>query len=160
MKWKVAKFDSLSTINLYEILQIRAEIFVVEQDCPYQDIDNKDIHPETRHLISKNGENKIIAYARLIAPNVSFDNASSIGRVLVKVSHRKNAAGYNLMQRAIEETLRIWPDHDIKIGAQFHLVKFYEKLGFSIVSEMYLEDGIEHVDMLYSFKKNRRCLPC
>lgn len=149
MRWTIAKFDSLNTINIYEILQIRTEIFVVEQDCPYQDIDNKDIHPETRHLIFKNSENEIIAYARLIAPNVSFDNASSIGRVLVKQSQRKKSAGHALMQRAIDETLKIWPKHHIKIGAQFHLVKFYGKLGFTVVSEKYLEDGIEHVDMLY-----------
>lgn len=149
MNWTISKFDSLTAIDLYKILQIRAEVFVVEQNCPYLDIDNKDTHPETRHLYAINDDEEIIAYARLIPPNLSFENTSSIGRVLVKESARNGDLGKSLMQQAIECTLQIWPNIDIKIGAQYYLLKFYESLGFEVVSELYLEDDIEHVDMLY-----------
>lgn len=150
MQWKIKTFGELTTAELYEILRIRAEVFVVEQTCVYQDLDLKD--KRAYHVfVEENGE--IIAYLRVLEKDVSYPEIS-IGRVLVKETYRGRGLARKLMQRAvsfIEEVLR---ENEIRISAQKYLLKFYESLGFTMVSEVYQEDGIEHVEMLYSADEN------
>jgi ElaA protein len=139
----------LSTEELYDILQLRAEIFVVEQNCVYNDLDGFDklaIH----QFIKKGGE--IIAYARLLKPGTRFSEFS-IGRVVVKQSERGKGLGIELMEAAKNYIIKELGATKIKISAQSYLQRFYENLGFEIVTEMYMEDGIPHFGMLYKVLK-------
>lgn len=140
----VKTFDQLTTSELYHILQLRSEIFVVEQDCVYQDLDNKD--QIALHLFFvKNDE--IVAYTRLFKPSEYFEEAS-IGRVVVRASSRKDGLGHILMKESIETIQEKFNTHLIKIGAQTYLTKFYESHGFKKIGEEYLEDGIPHIHMI------------
>lgn len=137
-------FDELTTHELYKILQLRSEVFVVEQNCIYQDIDEKDT--KALHLLGFFGTT-LVAYARLFKPNDYFENAS-IGRVLIKQSFRSKKLGYLLMNQAIAEVLKNYNETSIEISAQEHLKKFYENVGFLQTSESYLEDDIPHIRMV------------
>ena len=142
-------FTDLSTKELYDILQLRSEIFVVEQNCVYNDLDGLDkvaIH----QFIKKEG--KIIAYSRLLKPGTRFSEFS-IGRVVVKQSERGTGLGKELMEAAKNYMVNELGATKIKVSAQSYLQKFYENLGFEIVTEMYLEDGIPHFGMLYKILK-------
>jgi ElaA protein len=143
--WKIKPFEALSVAELYSVLQLRSEVFVVEQNCVYQDIDGKDA--KALHLFGEY-EGKIVAYARLFKPNDYFENAS-IGRVIVSQNYRDKKWGFDLMQQAIN-AIETQYNEKITISAQLYLQKFYESLGFVKTSEVYLEDDIEHVEM----KKN------
>lgn len=146
MQWKIKTFNELTTTELYEILRIRAEVFVVEQTCVYQDLDLKD--KRAYHLFTEeNGE--IIAYLRILEKGVSYPEIS-VGRVLVKEEYRGRGLARELMQRAISFVEEVLKEKEIRISAQKYLLKFYKSLGFTVVSEVYLEDGIEHVEMLYN----------
>ncbi len=146
MQWKIKTFNELTTAELYEILRIRAEVFVVEQTCVYQDLDLKD--KRAYHVFAEeNGE--VIAYLRILEKGVSYHEIS-IGRVLVKEEYRGRGLARELMQRAISFVEEALKEKEIRISAQKYLLKFYESLGFTAVSEVYLEDGIEHVEMLYN----------
>ena len=146
MSWKLKRFDDLTNRELHEIFRLRVNTFVVEQNCPYSEIDGKD--PKSHHLLyQKNG--KIIAYARLLPPGVSYDEAS-IGRVVVAQAYRGTGLGYELLEQAVKVSLAQY-NQEIKIGAQAHLEKYYASVGFVKVSEMYLEDDIPHIDMLRPF---------
>ncbi|MCV2403343.1 GNAT family N-acetyltransferase [Marinomonas sp. C2222] len=149
LTWHQQGFTELSLFTLYDLLKVRTDIFVVEQNCPYPELDNIDKHDNTKHLFALL-EGNPIAYARIIAPNISYQNHSSIGRVLVIENHRKDKLGHQLVKRAIQSCITQWPDIPIKIGAQSHLQGFYQKHGFTTTSEPYIEDGIEHVTMVYS----------
>ncbi len=145
MKFTFKHFSELSLEELYNILQLRAAIFVVEQDCVYNDLDNLD--KEATHVfLRKNGE--IVACARLLKPGTRFPYPS-IGRVVVKDSERGNGIGIQLMKEAIIFVLNEWKAKEIKISAQKYLQKFYEDLGFNIVTNEYLEDGIPHFGMIF-----------
>ena len=146
LNWHCKKLTTLTTLQLYDIIAVRNEVFVVEQDCVYNDADGKDV--DAYHLFAYEN-NKIAAYARLLAPNVAFTEAS-IGRVLTAKDVRKMGYGIKLIQKAVEQTISLYGEHDIKIGAQLYLKKFYESFGFKQTSQMYLEDGIEHIEMLLS----------
>jgi len=141
--WHCQEFSELSNDHLYGILKLRIDVFVVEQNCVFPDLDNLDILPNTRHLYALQ-DNKVVAYARLLAKDDCYPDYSSIGRVVVAQENRKDKLGHALMTHAIKEVLTIWPDSPIKIGAQSHLERFYQSHGFVTVSEPYLEDGIEH----------------
>jgi len=145
MSWEVKKFNDLTVLELHDIFRLRVDIFVVEQNCPYPEIDGKD--PKSLHLIYKEN-NIIVAYARLLPPGVSYDEAS-IGRVIVAESHRGTGLGYELMNQAVKASL-VEYNQPIKIGAQAHLEKYYGATGFVKVSDVYLEDDIPHIDMLRS----------
>jgi len=147
MRWSVLTFNELSLDELYESLKLRVDIFVVEQNCPYPELDEKDRHSETRHLLGRNDAGVIVAYARLLAPGVSYADAS-IGRVVVAEQARGGGVAHSLMTQAIRLTESYWPDQNIQLGGQEYLKGFYQKLGFEPVSEVYLEDGIPHLDML------------
>ena len=142
--WIYKNFDELTTSELYAVLQLRSEVFVVEQNCVYQDIDNKD--PKCFHLMAFD-EDTLVAYSRILPPGLSFEE-TSIGRVINKGSYRGKGIGITLIEKAIEKSLSTFATKEIKIGAQLYLKKFYESFGFKQTSEIYLEDGIEHIDML------------
>ncbi len=146
LKWVLKNFDELTTIELYSILQLRNEVFVVEQNCPYQDADNKD--QQSYHFCGWDGT-ILVAYTRIIPPGIAFTE-SSIGRVVSSPQFRKTGAGRLLMQKSIDTifTQFNWPV--IKIGAQVYLEQFYKSLGFveTIPQKHYLEDGIPHMEML------------
>lgn len=142
-QWICKKFNALSSIELYEIMKLRSQVFVVEQNCIYLDADDKDLN--AHHLFTYI-DNNIAAYSRLLAPEVSYAEAS-IGRVLTTTSNRKNGVGILLMEQAIKQTRDLYNTIAIKIGAQLYLKKFYEKFGFIQTSQIYDEDGIPHIEM-------------
>jgi len=144
MKIIVKTFSKLNTNELYEILQLRSEVFVVEQDCVYQDIDGKD--QKALHIIGKK-EGKIIAYTRCFAAGDYFEKAS-IGRVVVDASQRKYKYGHDIMKASIEAIKNKYKTDIIKVSAQVYLTKFYNSHGFYQVGEGYLEDGIPHIGMV------------
>lgn len=143
LEWKIKRFEELSIRELYNLLQLRSEVFVVEQNCVYQDIDGKD--EKAYHLIGEDN-GKIVAYARLFKPNDYFENAS-IGRVIVKETYRAKKTGHILMKEAIAGIETHFDQKKITISAQLYLKKFYESHGFIQTSEMYLEDDIPHIEM-------------
>lgn len=144
MKVLVKSFDELNLYQLYELLQLRSEIFVVEQDCIYQDIDDKD--QKALHVLGiKN--NKIIAYTRIFKPSDYFENAS-IGRVAVKKEERKYGFGKEIMLTSIKAIKEKFYTDKIELSAQVYLKKFYKDLGFLVRGEEYLEDGIPHIKMI------------
>ncbi|PQJ75512.1 GNAT family N-acetyltransferase [Polaribacter gangjinensis] len=143
MEFQIKQFSELSIFELYQILQLRSEVFVVEQDCVYQDIDFKD--QKAIHILGFKNE-KIIAYTRIFKPGDYFENAS-IGRVVVKESERKFGYGHELMKVSIEAVKSAFHQDKITISAQFYLKKFYEYHGFIQIGETYLEDGIPHIRM-------------
>lgn len=145
ISWQCFSFDELSTHQLYQLLKLRTEIFVVEQNCAYLETDGKDILPNVKHLLAFE-QDEIVAAARLLPPNVSFDSVS-IGRIVVAERMRGQALGHQLVARAIAECQRLWPEQSIKIGAQHRLVAFYQHHDFKVISTPYDEDGILHIDM-------------
>jgi ElaA protein len=146
MIWQLKKFDELTNTELYAIIQLRSEVFVVEQNCVYLDLDNSD--QQSFHLFTTNN-NIIAAYCRIIPPGIHY-NEASIGRVITAPTERKNGFGKLLMQEAIVQCKNLYPKSSIKIGAQFYLKSFYENLGFTQISEIYDEDGIDHIKMLFA----------
>jgi len=143
LKWKIKPFTALSTNELYAVLQLRSEVFVVEQNCVYQDIDGKD--QKALHLIGE-FDSKTVAYARLFNVGDYFENAS-IGRVVIDPDYRDKKWGHELMQQAIIGIGKHFNETAITISAQLYLKKFYETQGFSQTSAMYLEDDIPHIEM-------------
>lgn len=143
LKFDVKSFQELSISELYNILQLRSEVFVVEQNCVYQDIDGKD--EKALHLIGV-FEGQIVAYARLFDAGLYFDNPS-IGRVIIKAQFRNQKWGHELMENAIQAIESRFASKKITISAQLYLKKFYESHGFIQTGEGYLEDDIPHVRM-------------
>ena len=143
MNFTAKYFSELNTTELYEILQLRSEVFIVEQDCVYQDIDFKD--QKSLHIIGYKN-NKIVAYTRIFKPGDYFDNAS-IGRVLVVASERKYGLGHELMKASITAIKKHFKVTKITVSAQKYLKKFYETHLFTQIGEEYLEDGIPHIRM-------------
>ena len=141
--WKQKKWEELNKKNLHEILLVRSEVFVVEQNCVYQDIDNKD--PKAIHLYGKI-KNKIVAYSRIFNEG-DFYKEISFGRALVLKNQRGKGLGNELVQKSIEIIKGNWPNKKVKISAQAHLNNFYKKHGFIEKGKEYLEDGIPHVSM-------------
>lgn len=146
MKWKLKKFEELNTKELYEILKLRSEVFVVEQNCVYQDVDSKD--ERSYHLFLEEN-NMIVAYLRIIPRGISYEEVS-IGRVIVKKTHRGSKLAREMMLNAIDFIQSTMNEGYIRISAQAYLVDFYKSVGFKEVSEIYLEDDIPHIEMLYS----------
>ncbi|TVU58956.1 GNAT family N-acetyltransferase [Vibrio atlanticus] len=143
--WHSIPFSELSTQQLYQLLKLRVDVFVVEQNCPYPELDGKDTLVGVHHLLGYANE-ELVACARLLPPGTSYDN-TSIGRVATKQSARGNGLGHQLITEALMRCETLWPKTTIDIGAQQHLENFYANHGFKTISEMYLEDDIPHVDM-------------
>ena len=150
--WSCKAFNALTCDELYTILQLRNEVFVVEQNCVFQDCDDKD--QQSYHFMGwstgllAEEQNKLIAYTRLMPAGLAYKEIS-IGRVVTSPSIRNKQIGKELMVKSIEKLHELFGKTPIKIGAQLYLKKFYESLGFTQNSEVYLEDGIEHIKMIY-----------
>lgn len=136
-------FDDLTAHELYAIMRLRSEVFVLEQQCIYQDADNKDL--SAYHLMIQDGDT-LVAYARLLPPGISYEYMS-IGRVISKQEYRRKGAGRLLMKEAIKACQELFGEGPIRIGAQLYLKEFYESFGFVQTGEVYLEDDIEHIEM-------------
>ncbi len=148
LEFKWSRLEFFTAFELYEIIKARESVFVVEQNCPYQETDELD--PHAWHLsVWVNGE--LTAYARVVDPGIK-SNQPSIGRVMTLKKFRGQKIGRALMEEAIKFTEQKYPGNDIKISAQVYLQKFYESLGFNIFGESYDEDGIPHIDMIKSAK--------
>lgn len=146
MHWLCLSFSALSGKQLYELIKLRIDVFVVEQNCPYRELDDKDHLPGVKHLLGYQ-DNKLVAYARLLPPGISYRQVS-IGRIVTAKNSRKNGLGKALLTTALQQCQQLWPAQDIKIGAQQYLIAFYRSFGFERASDDYLEDGIPHLDML------------
>ena len=145
LHWVYKNFGELSVDELYAILQLRNEVFSVEQNCVYQDADDKD--QPAYHLCGWDG-NKLAAYCRILPKGISYGHPS-IGRVVTSPQYRKGGYGREMMQLAVRKTIEQFNDPVIIISAQLYLQQFYESIGFVQVSEMYMEDGIPHIKMQY-----------
>jgi len=142
--FEVKLFNELHVSELYAVLQLRAMVFVVEQNCVYQDLDDKDL--KSIHVLTYH-KNKLVAYARCCPPGISYSDACSIGRVVIDPSFRGNNWAYTLMQKTILICKKNYTGFKICISAQRYLQKFYEKCGFETISDVYDEDGIPHLKM-------------
>jgi len=152
LNWEVKKFKELKGEEIYKILKIRNEVFIVEQHCAYQDCDDKD--SGAYHLFWQDN-NGIVAYLRILQTGVSY-NEISVGRVLVNKIHRRKGIAREMMLLAIKFIEEKLNEREIRISAQAHLVDFYRSFGFEEVSNMYLEDGIPHIEMLYKKLYDKR----
>ena len=144
MDIEIRSFDQLSVEELYNVLRLRSEIFVVEQDCVYQDIDGKD--ERALHILGYE-DGILVAYARCFKPGLHFKEAG-IGRILVRENYRRFGYGHKITQAAIQAVLEKYKADKIKISAQTYLVIFYERHGFQTIGDRYLEDGIPHIAMV------------
>jgi ElaA protein len=145
LNWTAKSFEELSNKELYDILALRSEVFIVEQTCAYQDIDGKDL--KAIHLFASNENENIMAYARLLPPGISYVYPS-IGRVVTHSLIRRSGIGKLLMQKSIEILFEKFGKQTIKISAQLYLQNFYESFGFTVIGESYLEDDIPHIAMM------------
>ena len=144
LNWVLKPFNELSTTELYAILQLRSEVFVVEQNCVYLDIDGKD--KKSLHFMAWQND-QLTAYTRLVPPGISF-NEASIGRVITSPKYRKLGIGITLMEKSIQHTLQHYATNKIRIGAQLYLKQFYEGFNFVAQGDEFLEDGIPHIEVL------------
>lgn len=146
LNFKIKDFNQLSTQELYSILQLRSEVFVVEQNCVYQDLDEKD---QLAYHVLGYKDSILIAYSRVFKPGDYFSK-SSIGRIIVKKIHRRFKYGDHLVKNSIEFIEKKFKEKEILISAQVYLINFYNNLGFEQKGEQYLEDDIPHIKMLKS----------
>ena len=142
-------FEQLSVDALYQLIRLRLEVFVVEQNCPYQDLDNKDTLTTTRHLYIRDGD-RLIAYARCLAPGVRFDQGAAIGRVVVASQYRRRGYARVIVQQAMASCRQQWPDAPVMLSAQVYAMELYRGLGFEPTGLPYEEGDIPHQDMVLS----------
>ncbi|GAA4430432.1 GNAT family N-acetyltransferase [Pontibacter saemangeumensis] len=138
-------FDALTPQELYALLRLRSEVFVVEQNCIFQDLDNKD--QKCHHVLLYDAAGALVAYARLVPPGVSYPSEMSIGRIITRMQVRGTGVGKQLLDMAIDACHDLYGNGPIKIGAQLYARKFYESFGFVQSGEVYDEDGIDHIEM-------------
>ena len=146
INWECKHFGELTTEELYRILRLRSEVFVVEQNCVFLDMDNKDF--VCYHVMGWK-EEQLLGYSRIVPPGISYAE-SSIGRIVSSPAARGLGIGRELMQQSIAALYRIYSKRDIRIGAQYYLKEFYESFGFVQTGAIYPEDGINHIEMLLS----------
>jgi ElaA protein len=149
LTWQCATFSELSAAQLYAILKVRSEVFVVEQNCVYLDMDGAD--PHCLHLIAWTDDLQVAAYLRVVPPGLKF-NEASIGRVITSQIVRGQGIGKQLIAKGLAQIQTSYPGLAVRIGAQHYLEKFYQTFGFITCSDMYLEDDIAHVEMLLKAK--------
>ena len=153
--WRLAPFEKLTPREVHDLLRARADVFVVEQNCVFPDVDGRD--PQCWHLLGRASaapDSDLLAYCRLLPPGVKYDEPS-IGRVLTTAAGRGTGAGRELMAEAISRLEALRPGRPIRIGAQQYLENFYGSFGFARVSEPYDEDGIMHIDMVRAAHNQR-----
>lgn len=149
LNFSCLQFADLTVFELYELMRLRQEVFVVEQNCPYLDADGLD--QASWHLMARDGAGKLQAYTRLLPLGLAYTEYTSIGRVVSAPSARGTGAGREVMQQSLAFCRHLFGAHPIKIGAQTYLLRFYESLGFVSTGEAYLEDGIPHTKMVFNF---------
>ena len=149
--WQTKTFEELSLNQLYDVLKLRVDVFVVEQTCFYPDLDGEkdllDRHPQTLHLLGYQAE-QLVAYLRILPKGQNYPDNVSIGRVVTAPQARGGGLGHQLMTEGLRMCQQYFPNEIIKISAQQHLKAYYQKHGFIQISEMYLEDDIPHIAML------------
>ena len=150
MNYFILSFNQLNIKQLFEIYKLRSQVFVVEQNCPYQDLDGKD--QKSDHIFARDKDGELIACARIVYPGISYSEWS-IGRVATAMKVRGSGTGKLLMEQCMNYLIQECDAGGIRISAQEYLLKFYEGFGFEQVSESYLEDDIPHVEMLYVHSK-------
>jgi ElaA protein len=144
IEWSVRHFRELTTAELYAILRLRSEVFVVEQNCVFLDMDNKDFFCD--HVMGWDAD-RLLGYSRIVPPGISYAE-SSIGRIVSSPVARQLGIGRELLNLSIDALYRLHGKRDIRIGAQYYLKEFYESFGFVQTGEIYPEDGINHIEML------------
>ena len=147
LRWQAQPYAELERDELYELLRLRAEVFVIEQNCVYLDPDGKDRHPEALHLLGRAPDGALAAYLRILPAGLSYPQVS-FGRVLTAPAFRGQGLGDPLIEAALAVIEARWPGADVQIGAQAHLQDYYGRHGFAPSSEPYVEDGIPHIDLL------------
>lgn len=147
MKFHLKTFEELTLNEFHEILQLRINVFVVEQNCPYEELDNKDKKALHFFAFAEDNPNTIVAYTRIFKPGDYYVEAA-LGRVVVHPDYRNKQLGYELIDKTIQAVEDNFNSSTIKIGAQTHLKKFYESFGFKQVGDEYIEDGIPHIYMV------------
>lgn len=145
IEWVCKHHTDLGKEQLYAILQLRTEVFVVEQKCPYQEVDGRDLEGDTCHLMAWDND-RLLAYVRLLDP-ISQGGDVVIGRVVIAEQARGQGLGHALMEQALKQAQRHWPETPIYLSAQAHLKDYYGRYGFIVAGEEYLEDGIPHIGM-------------
>jgi ElaA protein len=147
--WRLSAWEELSTSELYQCIQLRIKVFVIEQKCPYQDADDKDQH--SLHLMGFANDGRLVAYLRIVEPGISYDEWS-IGRVVTDPEIRQSGLGKDLMKRALTFLKTEKNNPPVRISAQLYLRRFYASFGFVEIGEPYPEDDIPHIEMLYTPK--------
>jgi len=147
MKWQLKKYNELSIDEFHNILQLRINVFVVEQNCAFPELDGKDKLAYHFFAFADENPDQIIAYTRIFKPGDYYDEAA-IGRVVVHPNFRKDGIGYRLMVNSISQIKKLFKTNKIKIGAQSYLKNFYESVGFKKIGVDYVEDGIPHIHMI------------
>ena len=147
LSWHCKHFSELSASELYSILRLRTEVFILEQNCLYQDVDGKDV--KCYHIFAMDEKGDVHAYARILPPGISYDEVS-IGRVVTSPAARSTGTGKALMQKAMQFIGESFGNAGVRISAQSYLVKFYSDFGFKVQGEEYLEDDIPHTQMLFT----------
>lgn len=146
IEYECKAFDDLTVYELYALMRLRQEVFIIEQDCNYLDADNRD--QLSQHVLGKDQDGNLHAYARILPDGVAYDGYVSIGRVINSSSVRRQGEGMKLMEYALSCTHLLYPEKPVKISAQSYLLKFYSKFGFKAIGEEYLEDDIPHTAMI------------
>tara|TARA_B110000003_G_scaffold167106_1_gene167081 strand:+ start:4952 stop:5401 length:450 start_codon:yes stop_codon:yes gene_type:complete len=144
-QWKICSYDDLSKQELHQLMILRQNVFIVEQNCPYQDADKKDFN--SHHLMGFDQNNQLIAYLRIVGPGASYKEVS-LGRIVTDIDNRGTGLGIELMKMGLQFTESIYDKVDIRISAQTHLVPFYKKFDFESTGKEYLEDDIPHTEMI------------
>ncbi len=147
MNWEIKTFSELSLDEFHDIIQLRIEVFVIEQDCPYQDLDGKD--KQAHHVFCKNKNGDIVATSRILAKGISY-NEIAIGRIVTSPKERGNGLGHLLLEKSIKYSKKIYGLNPIRLSAQKHLEKYYNRHNFFNTGKEYLEDGIPHIEMLFT----------
>ncbi|GJL63775.1 MAG: ElaA protein [Nitrospirales bacterium] len=147
IRWNVQTFDEFKAAQLFDVLHLRVNVFVVEQQCAYPELDDYDRHVDTKHVQGHDENGNLVAYARLLPAGLSFPEVS-IGRFVVQKGRRGQGIGHQLLRTSLEMIAQCWSGRSIKISAQEYLKNFYAPYGFIQVSDMYLDAGVPHVDML------------
>lgn len=147
LNWQIKPYSELTTTEFHDIIALRLKVFVVEQDCPYLDLDGKD--KKCYHMLCRDGQGRVVATARILHPGTSYPEVS-IGRVVVDSSIRRNGVGNELLKKCKEFVVEEFGNVAIRISAQKHLEEYYRNHAFQSTNKEYLEDNIPHVEMLYS----------
>jgi len=151
LNWQIKHYTELTTTEFHDLIALRIKVFIVEQNCPYQELDGKD--KKSYHIICRNGKGDIVATGRILPPGISYATPS-IGRVVIEKEIRGKNVGHELMNKCVEFSLLEFGNDIITISAQKHLKKYYNQHGFESTGKEYHEDGIPHIEMTYSPNNN------